>query len=440
MANFFKPTKKNQNAQQQLVIKIDKLDHNGVGVGRHQGKPVFVATSLPGEVVEAKVIENKSKYIRAQLKNVSQSSVDRTEPVCRHFYQCGGCDFQHLAYEKQLQVKQEKVVELFGRHGFNGQLPWLAPIVSSPYHYRRKVRIGVQYDKKGDAIIGFRKRATNQLVNITNCAIVEAPYQDVFVTLKQVLAKLSLYKSVGHIELIVTERLTVVVRQLQTITNKDKKVWQQFAEQHQWQVYLDDGEQLVALTDIKPLTYSLADGSEITFGAHDFIQVNNLVNQQMIDTALQWLSLKGTDIVLDLFCGLGNFSLPIAKKVHHVVGVEGVQAMVERSTANANNNQLDNCQFFQADLNADWLDNDWAKLAFTHIVLDPARAGAYQALEQIVQLKVNTLLYVSCDPQTLARDCELLVSQGYKLKKIMLMDMFSQTKHIETMVLFTRDS
>jgi 23S rRNA (uracil1939-C5)-methyltransferase len=186
------------------------------------------------------------------------------------------------------------------------------------------------------------------------------------------------------------------------------------------------------------LSYVLEDEINIHFSNTDFIQVNQQVNLRMITQALDWLKPEANDQILDLFCGLGNFSLPLAKRVAKVVGVEGVQLMVNKAQANAQLNNIDNCQFYQADLNSQWLSNSWAKNNFTKVLLDPARAGAEQAVEQITQLNVATILYVSCDPTTLAIDSQHLLEKGYSIVKIGLIDMFSQTKHVETMVLFQR--
>ena len=191
------------------------------------------------------------------------------------------------------------------------------------------------------------------------------------------------------------------------------------------------------LLENKALNYALTDTIDIGFTVHDFIQVNHLVNQQMVEQAQAWLALDESDVVLDLFCGLGNFSLPIAQQVNSVVGIEGVESMVEKAQENALKNNLSNCHFYQADLNSDWQNQSWVKQKYTKVLLDPARAGAYQALVQLLTFKVDKILYVSCDPASLARDAKLLIEHGYKIEKIALMDMFSQTKHVETMVMFS---
>ncbi len=230
-----------------------------------------------------------------------------------------------------------------------------------------------------------------------------------------------------------------MVRQLIKLPAEDKALWLAAAQEHQWQVIIDDGKTLQPLSNEDAslaLTYSLLDDSEIRFSPNDFIQVNHKINQLMVQQAINWLELTNTDQVLDLFCGLGNFSLPIAKEVSSVTGVEGVTAMVDKAGENASLNKLNNCHFYHADLNSDWQDAPWLATQYNKIVLDPARAGAEQAVEQISQFKAEKVLYISCDPSSLARDTVLMIKQGYKIEKIALMDMFSQTKHIETMVLF----
>jgi 23S rRNA (uracil1939-C5)-methyltransferase len=452
VANFFKvsnkkPTKAKYNSN--VEVNIDKLDMNGCGVGLYQNKPIFVDGSLPEEKVDIRLLEQKNKFSRGKLLKVKTHSDKRVEVLCPHFSVCGGCDLQHLAYQEQLSFKQKKITELLSRSGidsgFISQYMWQAPIASQPWHYRRKARIGVQYNKNSQAIIGFRQKGTNQLVPIKSCLTLVKPLSDIFPMLNTLIAKLNVKKSIGHIEVIYTqgksseELLTVVVRQLRELTKQDRTLWLFFAKQYQWQVVFDFGKgKYEQLNEQQVLAYTLADNNEITFSSDDFIQVNEGVNQAMIEQALSWLELEPDDQLLDLFCGLGNFSLPIAKKIAKVIGVEGVQSMVDKAKANAMTNQLENCQFYQADLNSAWLDQGWIKNNFTKVLLDPARAGAEQAVIQLGTLAINTILYVSCDPATLARDSKLLLEQGYRISKIGLVDMFPQTKHVETMILFTK--
>ncbi len=462
MANFFKENTKKQVSKKTKkidCITIDKLDLNGCGVGRHLNKPIFVTGSLPSEVVEVRIVEQKNKYILAKLLKINKASESRVAAQCKHFTLCGGCDLQHYNYGEQLLFKQRKVAELFSRQGIANEvinhLPWQNTIESSQWHYRRKARIGVQFDRNSQAIIGFRQRSTNQLVAIKSCPILIKPACDIFPVLNDLLAKLTVKKAIGHIEVIATDvtdeknnNLQLVVRQLRPINVTDSQLWQEYAEKNAWTVKFVENSKVLESssqensTTTEPsqseLSYQLHDDIRINFSTSDFIQINEPVNLVMIEQALTWLELEPNDQILDLFCGLGNFSLPLAKKVANVVGVEGVQVMVDRALANAKVNGIDNCRFFQTDLNSSWSANTWAKENYTKVLLDPARAGAEQAVEQICELNIATILYVSCDPTTLARDSQILLANGYKITKIGLIDMFAQTKHVETMVLFQR--
>jgi len=437
-------------------------------VSQFQKKPLFIQGTLPEEVVETRVFEQKNKYARGKLLNIQETSPYRVEAICSHFSVCGGCDIQHLNYEQQLNFKQQKVINLFSRHDvFNfieaEKLPWQEPLIGKPWHYRRKARIGVQFNKNAQAVIGFRQKSTNQLISIKSCPILVEPLNDIFPKLNNVIAKLSVKSAIGHIEVIHADIsgsdhfVTLVIRQLKPLNTNDIKLWWDVAQQHQWQIIIDNGRELQALHSLisddalvqneqlkeDVLSYTLPSEKslneiQIYFNVDDFIQINHQVNVLMVEQALSWLQVKPSDFVLDLFCGLGNFSLALAREAFQVVGVEGVQSMVDKAQENALINNIENCQFYQADLNSDWNKEIWKNNAFDKVLLDPARAGAEQAVKQIITLKIPTVLYVSCDPDTLARDIKFLMLQGYNIVKIGLIDMFSHTKHIETMVLFER--
>lgn len=447
MANFFKANEKRQvknKSTASISLNIIKLDINGCGVGRYNNKPIFIEGCLPKENVDIRLIEQKNKYSRGKLLKVNRPSSDRVAIACQHFSTCGGCDLQHLEHQKQLAFKEHKVSELLSRSGIDSDnLPWQAPIVSKPWHYRRKARIGVQFDKNAQAIVGFRQKATNQLVAIKSCPTLVTACSDIFPLLQQIINQLSVKKSIGHIEVIYTQSekdqdiLTLVIRQIKPLSEDDRSLWKTYSQKYQWQVVFDFGQEPIEPLMAQPLLqYKIADEIVINFNPDDFIQVNQTVNHHMVEQALDWLELQPNDQVLDLFCGLGNFSLPIGQKIAQVVGVEGMQSMVDKAQENAKNNHLNNCQFYQADLNSAWSHEEWAKQGYSKVVLDPARAGAEQAVLQLVKLAVNTILYISCEPATLARDSQILLAHGYKIIKIGLIDMFSQTKHVETMVLF----
>ncbi len=461
MANFFKVSPTKKLPAQQLTVKVKRLDLNGCGVAQLNNKPVFITGALEGELIEIKLIEKKNKFARAKLTRIINSSSERVNAQCQHFLLCGGCDLQHLRFEQQIVFKQTKISELFSREGIVETLPWQAPILSTPWHYRRKARIGVQYDKKAKATIGFRQKATNQLVAIKSCSILVKPLADIFPILTQLVSNLTVKNAIGHIEVIYSslasespddeKKTIVIVRQLRKQTIQDICLWQAQAKKHRWQVIFDDGSKYQSLAHINSnvtlmnneprLSYPLLRDIDIEFGVNDFIQINQKVNLAMVEQALDWLQVSSQDKLLDLFCGLGNFSLALAQRAEMVIGVEGVQVMVDKASLNARKNRMNNCTFYQADLNSDWSSCDWFKKLpensyFDKVLLDPARAGAEQATRQVAKLKVPMILYVSCDPRTLARDSKILIEQGYKISKISLIDMFSQTKHAETMVLF----
>ncbi|MBU2923226.1 23S rRNA (uracil(1939)-C(5))-methyltransferase RlmD [Colwellia sp. 4_MG-2023] len=471
MANFFQVNnKKSVKAQERkkLTVKVERLDSNGCGVAYYQSKPVFIPGSLPNESVDIKIVEQKNKYALAKLLTINKASQHRVVAKCQHFTLCGGCDIQQLEYSQQLDFKKNKIISLFSRAGVAdtivAKLPWQSPVTSSPWEYRRKARIGVQFDKNAHATIGFRQKSTNQLVAVKSCPVLVEPAANIFPLLKTLINKLSVKKAIGHIEVISTEdlddnelvpvdinsatkpvkKLTLIIRQIRAINEHDHQLWQEYAEKNSWEIYFqtnDSNNENVNKSSgnlVDSLRYRLVNGIQINFSSTDFIQINQQVNLAMVEQALDWLSPQKNDNILDLFCGLGNFSLPLAQQAKLVIGVEGVQSMVNKASANAKFNQINNCHFFQADLNSEWLSNIWAKNEFNKVLLDPARAGAELAVEQVIQLNIPTVLYVSCDPTTLARDSQVLISKGYKIEKIGLIDMFSQTKHVETMVLFSR--
>ena len=471
MVNYFKSSDKakKQVINQPVTVTIDKLDMNGDGVARWNNKPLFVSGVLPNEIVDVKIIEQRNKYTRAKLLHINTQSNNRIDPQCPHFINCGGCDLQMLDSTKQLDFKKQKVTELFSRYSHTTSykeqssrlvLPWQLPLNSTSWHYRRKARIGVQFNKKGQATIGFRQKSTNQLIAIKSCAVLVKPFNNIFSILDSILVKLTVKSAIGHIEVIEAEvvdkteqlkvpkeqALVLIVRQLKAMSAADKTLWLSYAEKYNWYLLIDDGHQQQPLlktntTKKSVFSYTLNDDNIIYFSAGDFIQINHPVNKSMVDQALAWLEVLPTDHILDLFCGLGNFSLSLARHCTSVVGVEGVQVMVEKATSNAKKNGIQNCQFFQADLNSSWKLKPWANtMVFDKVLLDPARAGAEQAVNQIIALNIPIILYVSCDPATLARDSILLLSEGYKVDKISLMDMFPQTKHVETMVLFSRSN
>ena len=441
MVNYFTPKANKKFLNQIVEVTVESLDMNGYGVAKVAKKPLFIDGALPGELAKVKIIEEKSKYLRGASKSITQPSSMRTEPKCKHYYQCGGCDIQHLNATAQIDFKQQKISDLYRRNCQLTQLPWQDALTGFSWNYRRKARVGVQYNKLDQAIIGFRKKNSNVLTEIKNCQVLPEVFYQQFQNWQLFIEQLQSKRAISHIELIDAVKPLAIFRVIRKLAKVDVDNFVKFAKQQDYKVALqyDDNIQYLNGASDAQLQYQVL-GCDIQFNTTDFVQVNASLNEPMVEQAISWLELNNADIVLDLFCGLGNFSLPMAKLANKVIGVEGVQVMVDKAIANASLNNLDNCQFLQADINAEgkqwsWLDSN---TKVNKVLLDPARAGALNAMSKIVKLKPTKILYVSCDVATMSRDAKVLLENGYHLEKISLMDMFAQTHHVETMALFVR--
>ncbi|MGS0690993.1 23S rRNA (uracil(1939)-C(5))-methyltransferase RlmD [Shewanella sp. 0m-4] len=445
MAQFFK-AKPNRSKQlsSKLSLKVTQLDHLGAGIAHHDGKIVFINGSLPGETVSVQLTEQKKKFARAKLLKIEQASAERVEAACPHYQLCGGCDLQHLDIAAQRKHKANTLVDLV--HKFSqAQASELSDTISdNAWHYRRRARLATWYDKNTKHIsLGFRASSSSDVVEIQSCAVLAEPLSALIPDLAFLLNQLSGKKALGHVELTQADNGNfVVLRVTKIFSDKDKARLVEFAEKHGVIVLLqgDEGE-CEHLNGPGLQAYygftSEADDADIklNFSAGNFIQVNDAVNQAMVKQAVQWLSPQAGERVLDLFCGIGNFSLPLAKGGAEVIGVEGVPAMVEQARVNAKQSGLDNVSFYHADLSADLSKEPWLGKV-DKMLIDPARAGAYESMQSLKKLKPKALVYVSCNPASLARDSEVILKQGYKLKKIGLIDMFPQTHHLESMALF----
>jgi 23S rRNA (uracil1939-C5)-methyltransferase len=444
MAQFFKAARTNK--QNNNIIKhclIEQLDHQGRGMLFHQNKPLFVEGALIGEIVDVVIVEDKKRYKKANVVKTDKISPLRIAPHCIHYQECGGCHLQHVEQSIQLDIKQQGLLSLFERFAKYRPEQLQPTLISDPWHYRRCARFGVQFNKKTKKVeMGFRRAASNELINQSVCPVLQPALEQLITPLKQLLNQLQGKTTLGHIELVEADNaVAVLLRHLKPLSQQDIDLIITFSTQHQLHFYVQSSPvKIDCLTEAHPLTYSLSEQQcDFEFHIDDFLQVNTKVNQKMVSQALAWLSLTPEDRVLDLFCGLGNFTLPIAKVAAKVVAVEGVQKMVDRGTENARRGQLTNVKFYQADLSdLNALKADWSKLDYDKILLDPARAGAAECIAFIVSKKPTHVVYVSCDPVTLARDSQLLLESGYQLDKLGVIDMFPQTAHMESMALFIK--
>ncbi|KLV06772.1 23S rRNA methyltransferase [Photobacterium aquae] len=437
MARFFKPQKRKITDTKHKEITINRFDHQGAGIGHLDRKPVFVDGALPGEKVVVQLTEDKKQYARAKVMRRLNDSDQRVAPACPLYAECGGCNLQHLSHDGQVAAKQQALGELMGKFAKAGHIEQAEPIASAPWGYRRCARFAV-LPAGGGLRVGFRKKQSKEIVDVEHCPVLAESLNALLPSLREVLGKLQARKALGHVELVEADNGRVVlIRHLQPFSDKDMTLLREFADTHQLMLFLaPTADQLDAMSDKKP--YYELDGLELVFSPKDFIQVNAEVNRKMVAQAMDWLAVAPGDRVLDLFCGLGNFSLPLAKQAKALVGVEGIDEMVHRAGDNAQHNGLANAAFFQANLEDDVTKMAWAKERFDKVLLDPARAGAAGVMQHVVGLRPERVVYVSCNPATLARDSQVLLEQGYQLEKLGMMDMFPHTGHLESMALFVK--
>lgn len=437
MAQFYS-AKQRVATKQRITVTIEDLDPFGQGVARHNGKAMFVSGALPGEQAEVMVVEDKRQFSRAKAKKIMQPSAQREKPRCVHFGVCGGCQQQHAAIALQEDSKARALSRMLSR---DAPLPvQVNEIISgNTWGYRRRARLGLQWQPKQQRLqMGFRQAASNDLVELTQCPILVPELEALLQPLHRCLSSLQAARRLGHVELVLADNGPVMVlRHLDALSAGDRVKLERFSHEHQLMLYLADGsEHLQPLGDYAPFYQSF--DLKLTFSPQDFIQVNDGVNQQMVTKAIEWLDLQPEDRVLDLFCGMGNFTLPVGKFVQNAVGVEGVAALVHQAAYNAELNNLKNVRFFQHNLEEDVAHQPWAAQGFNKVLLDPARAGAAGVMSHIVKLAPQRVVYVSCNPTTLARDSQALLSAGYHLERVAMLDMFPHTSHLESMVLFSK--
>lgn len=429
--NSKKPTQKSTK-----TFTIIDLDYQGLGVTKLNGKTWFVENALPSETVKAEVLEDKRHYGRAKTAEVLTASSQRLRPFCQVFEQCGGCQMQHIPLTLQRESKQKALIHRL-------QQLQREPIIFEPMlvgegtHYRRRARLSIAL-QKNQLVMGFRKANSQQIIALSECDILEKTLSDLLPDLQQLILQWQHKKRLGHIELIHADNgIAMLLRHIGELSPTDKKQLLYFAQQKHISLFvMTDEQQINHWCGDKPF-YQI-DDLTLYFSIRDFIQINAALNKKMVATAVDWLELNQADNVLDLFCGMGNFTLPLAKHAGNVVGVEGVQAMIEQAKQNTEQNQLDNVTFFQTDLAQSFSQQPWAKRHFNKVLLDPARSGALFALDHLCELQPERILYISCNPATLVRDAEKLLQTGYRIQKSAIIDMFPHTGHLETMVLFSK--
>ena len=452
-----------QESQENLIITT--LSHEGVGIAsRQNGKKVFILGALPGEVTTVRVLKRHRRYEEATVLELKQTSPQRVDPICPHFGLCGGCQLQHLSHPDQVVFKQQTLKSLLIQIS-QLAIPegrWASPLLSDNIGYRRKARIGLKWDvKKNSLYIGFRERASNKLAKLSTCPVLYPAIGQRLEAIKSLINNLSVKDAIPQIEIAVgegrlkkTPDIAMVIRHLKPLLDQDLELLKAFGAESKLRIYLQPAKassvyQLFPfLTQPEDpenlLCYSLnIENQNLVFDFHplDFTQIHAGINQKMMVQALTWLALKDSDKVIDLFCGLGNFTLGLALKAQKVIGVEGEAGLIEKAKSNAIKNNLgDKTEFYVANLfDTAILDTSQPWIEKVDVLLiDPPRSGAKEICERIEAFAPTKILYVSCSPASFARDAGILIKEkNYELSHIGIMDMFPHTHHIETMALFT---
>lgn len=425
---------------------ITHLSHDGRGIAHVDGKTTFIENALPDETVIFKYKKQHRRFDEGCVLEILKKSPQRVEPKCQAYTICGGCSLQHLDSTSQISHKQNALAEQLKHIGQVEPQRWLEPISGPIWGYRHKARIGVRYvEKKSQLLIGFRERNNPRLITDMNrCEILHPTVGYQIENIKALIESLDNMHEIPQIEVAIGDNATaLIIRHLKIFNDSDLNKLKQFAATHNFHLYLQPGD-LHSIHRIWPengddlLTYHLADeGVNLQFHPSQFTQINPEINRQMIQMARKLLDVKATDHVLDLFCGLGNFTLPIAKHCRSIIGIEGDTALVERAKQNAQNNQIQNAQFFTADLFQP-LKKDLFDFSRTNkILLDPPRLGAKEICEVIHDFNPERIVYVSCDPATLSRDAGILVNKKhYQLSCVGVIDQFPHTRHVEAIALF----
>ena len=423
------------------VATVVALTHEGEGIVR-DGKAVFIPGALPGEQVRFERVRRRRQHDEGRLVEVLRGAAARVPPRCAHFGLCGGCALQHLAPQAQLDLKQTELRDALERVARVECARWLEPISGPAWGYRRRARLGARYvPKKGRVVVGFRERMAPYVADAKHCDVLAAPVGEWLVPLAELISALEIRRQVPQIEVAVGENaVALVLRVLAAPTAADRARLREFAAQRAARLFLQPGgldsvEPLEADGSPEPLYYDLPQfGLRLEFVPTDFVQINAEVNRALVARALELLELTPSSSVLDLYCGLGNFTLPLARSAGRVVGVEGDAALVERARHNARRNGSDNAAFHVADLSQPVSGQaPWLAEGYTHVLLDPPRVGARPMLETVARLRPRRVVYVSCHPGSLARDLGALVHEhGFTLEAAGVVDMFPHTAHVES--------
>lgn len=423
---------------------VSSLSHDGRGIAKLAGKTLFIEDALPGEEVSYRILKRHRDYDEARVVEVPKRSAERVTPRCAHFGICGGCSLQHLDPSAQLAAKQQTLLDNLKRIGGLEPSVLLPLLIGPVWGYRRRARFSVHKSAAGRVFVGFKERNRPFVAELQHCDIVDPKIGGLIAPLAEMLTGLSIADRIPQVDAAMGEDATVLMLQaLAAPSDADRRALAAFETHHAVRIYLQSGRNgpvAPLLGEPALLHYRFTESSvDIRFEPADFIQVNGEINRRLVVLALEELDAHPGEDALDLFCGLGNFTLPLARVVGKVVGIESETDLVGRARRNAESNGLRNVEFAQADLFAETQHGDWSRRKYARILLDPPRAGAREIIARFPGFKARRIVYVSCHPATLARDAKILVAeQGWRLTKAGVLDMFPHTSHVESIAVFDR--
>ena len=437
------------NAQRELprIVTIESLDQEGRGVAHWQGKAIFVDGALPGETVEFSPYRRKPSYELAQVSRVLRESAQRTTPACPHFGVCGGCSLQHQDVRAQVAAKQRILEDALWHIGRVRPERMLPPIYGPAWEYRGRARLTVRnVPKKGGILVGFHERRHSYVADMTSCAVMPARISRLLPLLRRLVSELSVHDRLPQIEVACADEIdALVLRILRPLTVADEAVLRRFAEKHDVAIYLQSGgpetARLFHPSGLDDPSYRIPEfGVTLSFAPTQFTQVNAAINRALVGQAVRLLGAVKGDRVADMFCGVGNFSLAIASRGADVVGMEGLESLVQRANENARRNALgDRCRFIRADLFKITASELTAIGRTDRMLIDPPRDGAIELVKVLSDASLKRIVYVSCNPATLARDAAVLTQvKGYRLSAAGVVNMFPHTTHIESIAAFER--
>ena len=431
-------------------LLIESVDHEARGIARHGGKVIFVDGALPGEVLTAAPYRKKERFDNAQISAIVESSPSRVVPRCAHFGVCGGCSMQHAQVRTQVAIKQRVLEDNLRHIGKVAPEQMLRPVEGPAWEYRYRARLSVRHVfKKGGVLVGFHERRSSYVADMRECHVLPRRIAALLMPLRELVAGLSIRDRMPQVEVSLGSRVDVLVfRILEPLSVTDEAALKQFAELHRVQAWLQPKGPATAYPfwplDAPVLSYELpAFGVTMPFNPTDFTQVNHQINEVLVGRALRLLDPQPHERIGDFFCGLGNFTLPIARSAREVVGVEGSEPLLVRARANAALNGLAGRTSFHAANLFEATPETIARLgAFDKVLIDPPRDGALDLIKSLGaqgDAAPSRMVYVSCSPSTLARDAGLLVGElGYALKAAGVVNMFPHTSHVESIALFER--